>query len=141
MNRLISRQFALAFALLLSLGGPVVAAEDTHTTHSKQMKNDSGVKDGEEMKDARMADKGAIPSAASKRCKDEGKTHTMHGKQMKNNAGVKDGEQMDNTDCVDAQAVQPNVEKPASKGTHRTHSKQMKNTQGVKDGEPMNNAP
>jgi hypothetical protein len=137
MNRFTLR-VALALALLFGGSGPIVAAEDTHTTHSKQMKNDAGVTDGEQMKNADRAGTGS-PPATGTRCRDKGKSHTSHSKQMKNDAGVKEGEPMDNVDCIDS-STQESTEKPVSNNTHTTHSKQMKNDQGAKDGERMENA-
>lgn len=139
MNRFTLRPLALAFALLLGAGGPL-GAEDTHTTHSKQMKSDTGVKEGEEMKNAPAAGANPAPHATTERCQDEGKTHITHSKQMKNDAGVKEGEEMDDADCVHTHA-QSGAGKPAGRDTHTTHDKQMKNDQGVKEGERMKNAP
>jgi hypothetical protein len=125
MNRFTLR-VALALALLFGGSGPIVAAEDTHTTHSKQMKNDAGVTDGEQMKNADRAGTGS-PPATGTRCRDKGKSH------------MKEGEPMDNVDCIDS-STQESTEKPVSNNTHTTHSKQMKNDQGAKDGERMENA-
>jgi hypothetical protein len=124
-----------AAGVLLStcLIGSVAAADpvtgDTHMTHSKEMKNNQGVKEGETMQNS--------PSSASAKSKSKettGATHSTHTKQMKNDQGVKEGEPM-----ADAKPdpVATEGKQVGDGATHSTHSKQMKNDQGVKEGEPM----
>lgn len=124
-----------AAGILLSacLVGNVFAADptasDTHMTHSKEMKNNEGVKEGEPMKNSAAP---VDPKPTSKGA--TGSTHSSHSKQMKNDQGVKEGEPMADAKAPAAAAGS----KPATHGTtHSTHSKQMKNDQGVKEGEPM----
>lgn len=138
MNGLASNYLAITLALIVGASAPVLAAEEAHTTHSKQMKNDAGMKEGEEMKNTRATGTGSTTPLASKHCMGHGKTHATHSKRMKSGAGVKEGDSMDDTDCANEMA-HSHPEKLATGNTHTTHSKQMKNDQGIKDGEPMEN--
>jgi hypothetical protein len=105
-------------------------AKDTHTAHSKEMKNDRGVKDGEKMESAKPA--GAVPGPRDDAA---GSTHKVHSKKMKNDTGVKDGQPMG--DAASPPAGAAPAPGAAKQGTHTVHSKQMKNDKGTKDGDKM----
>jgi hypothetical protein len=133
MNRLIA--VSLAAAMLGAAGAALAADEDTHAVHTKQMKNDDGVKDGEKMEN--RAETSAAPAEQAKPV-DKKHSHRLHSKKMKSDAGAKDGDAM-----ADAVPAQPASQAPAAaasgKDTHAVHTKQMKNDDGVKDGEKMAN--
>lgn len=97
------KSFHLVAATTLALMGfgIAIAGEPadpgTHITHSKEMKNNQGVKEGDPMqnapKPAQAPDQTSPPEqqAAPKKG-----THRVHSKEMKNNRGIKDGDEMPN---------------------------------------------
>lgn len=131
---------SLAFAMSSSCGMVLAAAEDTgtHTTHSKQMKQDAGVKEGEVMKDATGAS--SSPGNSDKGHSMGADTHITHSKQMKQDGGVKEGEKMPDSAGAAAATGKGSSGKAMSEDSHTTHSKQMKSNTGVKEGEKMENA-
>lgn len=123
----------LSLAAFLMCSATASIAEETHTMHSKQMKSEHGVKDGDPMSNAQAispSNTTVAPHAS------EGDTHTMHNKQMKSEKGVKDGDAMKNAQAAPAAHSKPT---PVGADTHSMHNKQMKSEKGVKDGESMEN--
>lgn len=123
-----------ALAVLLAVGGPASArpSDDTYLTHSKQMKNDLGIKEGEARKNAAPE---SVPETQRPSMHDPN-THCTHSKAMKN-AGMKEGECWANA----RHAGPPPCSMAHERGhMHRLHTKQMKQDRGVKDGEPMEDA-
>lgn len=96
------KSFHLVAATTVALGFGIASAAEpadpgTHITHSKEMKNNQGVREGEPMQNApKPAQAPGQTSTPEQQPLPKKGTHRVHSKEMKNNRGVKDGDEMPN---------------------------------------------
>ena len=130
MNKLLISSLA---AMMLGAAGVVVAEDtDTHTTHTKAMK-EAGAQEGKPMANKAPEAQPAAPATAEEK---KAKKHKHHTKAMKE-TGAQEGKEMSEHNPADAAG--PKTAEPVDeKNSHTLHNKQMKEA-GHKDGEPMKN--
>jgi len=129
MNKMLT-SFMAAVALCAA-GAAIAEDTDTHTQHTKAMK-EAGAQDGKPMANkAPEAQPPAPPSDEEKKAK----KHRHHTKAMKE-AGAQEGKEMSGHNPADAAGPKTVEVQAGDADTHRVHNKAMKEA-GHKEGEPM----